>query len=144
MKKASPKSLTNKQHKISAGVLGHLLLIALGVVVLTALQYQYWYGEFGRNALAELTNEFNEQQRINAKQQAVNDVLRADVNDLKTKLVAVEEHARTDLGLIKPGEIFVQLSTSPVVYGQTSTTSNPDDVIEPSEDFEQNPTADTP
>lgn len=140
VKKTPPQSLP--KHKVSARVLGHLLLIAFGVVVLTVLQYQYWYGEFGYHALSKLNNELSEQQRLNAKQQAANDALRADVHDLKTKLVAVEAHARTDLGLIKPGETFVRLSTSPVIYDKAPSTTNPDDVIEPSEGFELNTAGD--
>lgn len=57
-----------------------------------------------------------EQQYINGEQQKANQVLLADVDDLKNGLEAVEEHARSDLGLIKSGETFVQMSTASSVY----------------------------
>ncbi|OPH35037.1 FtsB family cell division protein [Moraxella lacunata] len=95
--------------------LGYLLLIIFGAVVLVGLQHQYWYGEFGYHTLSELNDELAKQQKINAAQQAVNDTLRADVRDLKSGLGAIEEHARLDLGLIKSGETFVELSVAPMV-----------------------------
>ncbi|WP_290003688.1 septum formation initiator family protein [Faucicola atlantae] len=52
-------------------------------------------------------------------------MLAADVNDLKNGLEAVEEHARVDLGLIKSGETFVQMSTAEQVYSPDSTVSRP-------------------
>lgn len=99
----------------SPAFLGYLLLIIFGAVVLAGLQHQYWYGEFGHHAFDELNNELAKQQKINATQQAVNDTLRADVRDLKSGLGAIEEHARLDLGLIKSGETFVELSVAPMV-----------------------------
>lgn len=126
-----------KRFEISAGVLGHLLLVAFGVMVLIVMCYQYWYGEFGHRALAQLNNELAEQQRINTKQQEANNLLRADIHDLKTTLVAVEGHARTDLGFVKSDEIFVQLSTSPVVYGAADTAVSADDVIEPTQSLDR-------
>lgn len=95
--------------------LGYLLLIIFGAVVLVGLQHQYWYGEFGHQALGRLNDELSRQQKINATAQAVNDTLRADIRDLKSGLSAIEEHARLDLGLIKSGETFVELSVAPVI-----------------------------
>ena len=92
---------------LSPTFLGYLLLIVFGVVVLVGLQHQYWYGEFG--------HELSRQQKINATAQAVNDTFRADIRDLKSGLSAIEEHARLDLGLIKSGETFVELSVAPVI-----------------------------
>lgn len=93
------------------------LLLIVAVAVLLGLQYQYWLGENGHSQHKALLNEIQAQQQLNDNQIAENNVLRADVHDLKTGLEAVEEHARLDLGLIKPNETFVQLSTAP-----TSTT----------------------
>lgn len=95
-----------------------LMLLALAVLVLLGLQYQYWWGENGHFAHNELLTEIDTQQRLNGSQLAENDLLRTDVNDLKNGLEAVEEHARLDLGLIKPNETFVQVSTAPSLQGQ--------------------------
>ena len=93
-----------------------LCMIIFAVVVLLCLQYQYWFGTNGRGDLAKLNRQISEQQSINGEQQKANQVLLADVDDLKNGLEAVEEHARSDLGLIKSGETFVQMSTASSVY----------------------------
>lgn len=111
-------SLLQQQGKVSPQLISYGGLIAFGVVVLIALQNQYWNGEFGHRQLSELKKEVRTQERINAQQRSVNAVLRADVEDLKTGLGAIEEHARLDLGLIKPGETFVQLSVASNVYSR--------------------------
>ncbi|MGE6439906.1 septum formation initiator family protein, partial [Psychrobacter sp. NPDC078370] len=92
------------------------ILLALAVAVLLGLQYQYWLGENGRFEHNKLTAQIEEQQRLNDNQVAANNLLRTDVQDLKTGLEAVEEHARLDLGLIKPNETFVQVSTAPTTH----------------------------
>lgn len=110
---------------------GQFMLFLIAVAVLLGLQYQYWLGESGRAGLDELHAEIELQQQLNDRKADENKVLRADVNDLKNGLEAVEEHARLDLGLIKPGETFVQLSTAPVTHSnQPSTPVNPEDAVE--------------
>ncbi len=92
------------------------ILLALAITVLLGLQYQYWLGGNGHAERNELLSQIEEQQRLNDTQVAANDLLRTDVHDLKNGLEAVEEHARLDLGLIKPNETFVQISTSSTTY----------------------------
>jgi cell division protein FtsB len=92
------------------------MLLALAVAVLLGLQYQYWLGENGHIEHKKLLTQIEEQQRLNDTQVADNDLLRTDVYDLKNGLEAVEEHARLDLGLIKPNETFVQVSTAPTTH----------------------------
>lgn len=94
------------------------MLLALAVAVLLGLQYQYWLGENGRFESNKLLTQISEQQQSNDNQIAANDLLRTDVHDLKTGLEAVEEHARLDLGLIKPDETFVQISTAPTTHSR--------------------------
>ena len=98
--------------------LSQFMLLALAVAVLLGLQYQYWLGENGRFEHHNLQTEIEEQQRLNDNQVAANNLLRADVQDLKNGLEAVEEHARLDLGLIKPNETFVQVSTAPTTHSR--------------------------
>lgn len=104
--------------KPSPELLGYGFLIVCGLVVLGMLQHRYWHGEFGYEHLTELKKELREQERINVEQRNYNAILRADVEDLKTGLGAIEEHARLDLGLIKSGETFVQLSVAPNAYSR--------------------------
>ena len=51
-----------------------------------------------------------DQQAKNIKSQARNDQLAAEVRDLKEGLEMVEEKARSELGMVKPNEIFVQVN----------------------------------
>lgn len=94
------------------------MLLALAVAVLSGLQYQYWLGENGRSEHNKLLTQIEQQQNLNDNQVAANDLLRTDVYDLKNGLEAVEEHARLDLGLIKPNETFVQISTAPTTHSR--------------------------
>lgn len=100
-----------------------LIMIIFAILVLLALQYQYWFGTNGHSDLAKLKKQVAEQAYINNEQQKANQVLLADVKDLKNGLEAVEEHARSDLGLIKSGETFVQMSTAPTVYDTSPASS---------------------
>lgn len=89
------------------------LLIGIAILVITFLQFKLWFGEGGytdRHAMVELTKQQDEK---NIKLAERNRVLAAEVNDLKNGMEAVEEHARLDLGLIRPHETFVQLSALP-------------------------------
>ncbi|MEC7120714.1 MAG: septum formation initiator family protein [Pseudomonadota bacterium] len=89
------------------------IVFGLGLVVIAALQFQLWFGESGYQDRQELMLRVDAQQQENQQLAERNRVLRAEVNDLKNGLEAVEEHARLDLGLIKPNETFVQMSTLP-------------------------------
>lgn len=131
------KALSQSKRTISPKLKGYLVLIVLASIMLILLQHQYWYGEFGNQSLVKLTQQIQEQQRINTKQQTANDILRADIVDLKSGLTAIEEHARLDFGFIKPNEIFVQTSTAPTVYdGSNQDKVSADDVIEPNQEFD--------
>lgn len=132
------KALSWSKRAISPKLRGYLLLIVFASIMLLLLQHQYWYGEFGNQSLAKLTQQIQEQQRLNTKQQTTNDILRADIADLKSGLTAIEEHARLDFGFIKPNEIFVQTSTAPTVYDESSQEKvSADDVIEPNQEFDE-------
>lgn len=103
-----------------------MLMLIFAILVLVGLQYQYWFGENGNRALVQLKKQVAEQQYINHEQQKANQILLADVKDLKNGLEAVEEHARADLGLIKSGETFVQMSTAPEVYDKNNQFAQPE------------------
>lgn len=112
-----------------------IIMIILALSVFLGLQYQYWFGENGHRDTLALQQQIQDQQQANTEQIQANKVLHADVNDLKNGLEAVEEHARVDLGLIKSGETFVQMSTAPNVYSDTvePIKNNPEDAIEPTQ-----------
>ena len=81
-------------------------------VLLVVLQYPLWFGKGGWLRVWEVDRQLQEQREINQKLEQRNAALEAEVRDLKTGLDAVEERARFELGLTKPGEIFVQTPKS--------------------------------
>jgi cell division protein FtsB len=85
-----------------------VLLLALALL-LAALQYKLWYGHAGQHAVVALHAQVTAQEEENSKLQARNDALAAEVADLKSGGAAVEERARSELGLVKPGETFYRV-----------------------------------
>lgn len=109
---------------------GHSLFLFAVFLAATLMVYNYWYGEYGRHAVNELKEQLHTQQELNKKQAQTLSRLQADVHDLKTGLVAIEEHARADLGLIKSGEVFVQLATVSTMPSDMPTPQNTSDAKE--------------
>lgn len=99
-----------------------IFMIIFGLAILSALQYKYWFGESGKIALKKLEKQVAEQQYANQEQTKANAVLLADIHDLKNGMEALEEHARVDLGYIKKGETFVQMSTISEPLDKTVST----------------------
>jgi cell division protein FtsB len=83
-----------------------LLLLAL---LLGWLQYRYWFGAGSAGEVAALENQVAHQERENQGLQERNAALAAEVEDLKSGEAAVEERARSELGMIKPGEKFYRV-----------------------------------
>lgn len=83
------------------------------VVVLTSLflilQYKLWFEHNGVAQVWRLRQSIAMQTDENTQLSQRNTVLAAEVQDLKSGKAAVEEHARNDLGMIKPGEVFYQI-----------------------------------
>ncbi len=87
----------------------HLTLLFLFGV----LQYRLWFADNGMLDKHRLDKEIAEQQQLIADQQVKNEVLQARVDDLKSGNDAIEELARQNLGLIKPGETFFIMVDEP-------------------------------
>lgn len=85
-------------------------LLALALVGLIALiQYPLWLGKGSWLRVLEVDRQIRAQRDINQRLQARNAALDAEVRDLKQGLDAIEERARSELGMIKQDEIFFQL-----------------------------------
>ncbi|MCG8412868.1 MAG: septum formation initiator family protein [Pseudomonadales bacterium] len=82
------------------------LLIGLLGAFTVILQYQLWLGEDSVRALNMLEEEVQAQQAINSELEARNRLLEIEVIDLKNGLEAVEERARSELGMIGEDEVF--------------------------------------
>jgi cell division protein FtsB len=80
------------------------------VLLLLILQWQLWTGRGSVRDVAQLQDKLAEQKDINAKAALANDRLSSEVNDLKQGLEMVEERARQELGMVKPNEVFVQIT----------------------------------
>ena len=86
------------------------VLLGLAIILIAGFQYLFWFGEGGYNDHQKLAQKIQQQTEINAELKERNRVLAAEVYDLKNGIEAIEEHARLDLGLVKPRETFVQMS----------------------------------
>jgi len=74
-----------------------------------ALQVKLWLGDGGWREAKALRQTVDEQRAENARLQQRNDALEAEVEDLKSGETAVEERARSELGMVKPGETFYRV-----------------------------------
>ncbi len=74
------------------------------------LQYQLWFGQKGISDYKMLRAEVTSHLDVNEKLIKRNKLLKADLEDLKTGLEGVEERARNELGLIRPGEVFFRIT----------------------------------
>jgi len=84
--------------------------LAIGFVLLVAaIQTPLWFGKGGWLRVWELRQEVQTAQAKNENLRARNAALEAEVRDLKTGHEAVEERARSELGMIKQDEVFYQL-----------------------------------
>lgn len=85
------------------------LLITVLVLLLLMLQYRLWVGEGSLAEVSNLQQEIGAQRQELVKLRQRNRALEAEVRDLKQGLEAIEERARSELGMIKEGETFYQV-----------------------------------
>jgi cell division protein FtsB len=81
-------------------------------VVLVLLQYRLWVSDQGIHELWRLRAAVEAQTAANLEQRERNRQLLAEVTDLKVGLTALEERARSDLGMVGNNETFYQIVTS--------------------------------
>ncbi len=84
-------------------------LIILLVMLVLALQYRLWFGEANLREVLTLQEAIITQQQDNEKLLERNRQLEAEVLDLKKGLAALEERARSEMGMIREDETFIQL-----------------------------------
>ncbi|MDH3688306.1 MAG: cell division protein FtsB [Gammaproteobacteria bacterium] len=85
------------------------ILLAGLMFLFVELQYTLWVGDKGLVELWRLQKTVAATKQENQRLQHRNTILQAEVVDLKTGLDAIEERARSDLGMIKKDEIFFQI-----------------------------------
>lgn len=95
-------------------------LAAVLIALVLLLQYRLWVAEGGMREVWRLRDEVAAQQEENARLQERNRTLVAEVQDLKKGKAAIEERARSDLGMVGRDETFFQ-----VVSGVTGASTAP-------------------
>ena len=85
-------------------------LLPLLIALLVIFQAQLWLGRGSIPNVRGMEQKLSEQLERNQQAKARNEQLEAEVHDLKEGLEIVEEKARTELGMVKPNEIFVQVT----------------------------------
>ena len=90
------------------------------LAVVLALQYRLWMSGDGVREVARLSAAVERQKGENTELEARNQQMVAEVADLKAGMTAIEERARSELGMIGRNETFYQ-----VVPARPQTLSNP-------------------
>jgi cell division protein FtsB len=92
-----------------------LAIVLLSLIA--ALQYPLWLGKGGWLQVRDLDRALASASEANAALKARNEALDADVRDLKTGYEAIEERARSELGMVRNDEVFFQLRSDPLYAG---------------------------
>ena len=85
-----------------------LLAVALATLILL-LQYPLWIGKGSWFRVRQVDQQIHAQRDVNRRLKERNVALEAEVRDLKVGLEAIEERARSEIGMIKRDEIFFQI-----------------------------------
>jgi cell division protein FtsB len=88
------------------------ILAVILVLLIAAIQNPLWFGKGGWMRVWELDRQIEAQRETNLRLAARNAALDAEVRDLKQGYDAIEERARSELGMVKQDEIFFQLLQS--------------------------------
>jgi cell division protein FtsB len=88
-----------------------LTLVLAALIAL--IQYPLWLGKGSWFRVWEVDQQIRAQRETNRRLQERNSALEAEVRDLKVGLDAIEERARSELGMIRQDEIFFQVLEAP-------------------------------
>jgi len=80
------------------------------VLLLLALQFQLWSGRGSVPDVARQREALAKLNEANTRAAQANERLESEVRDLQEGLEMVEERARAELGMVKPNEVFVQIT----------------------------------
>jgi len=92
-------------------------LTLIFVVLIVLLQYPLWLGKGSWLRVWDLSRQISQEQEKNNILKARNETLDAEVRDLKSGRAAIEERARTELGMVKKDEVFYQVLENTVPIG---------------------------
>jgi len=101
-------------------------LVALALVsLLILIQYPLWLGKGGWLRVWDMEHQVQAARTKIQELTARNAKLESEVNDLKNGTDAVEERARLELGMLKKGEVFVQILDKPISHTPTNVGKSP-------------------
>jgi cell division protein FtsB len=92
------------------------------IALLLVLHAQIWFGRGSLGNVADMERKLDTQRVANLKSQQANERMANEVRDLREGLEMVEEKARLELGMVKPHEVYVQVS-GPTAKTAAATTA---------------------
>lgn len=98
-------------------------LTLLFVALIALLQYSLWLGKGSWLNVWEVGKQLDKQEADNKAKEARNSALEAEVVDLKQGYDAIEERARSELGMVKDGEVFFQVLPAGTAFTVESQAS---------------------
>jgi cell division protein FtsB len=99
-------------------------LTIIFVVLVALMQYPLWFGKGSWLRVWSLNNQIEVQKKTNNDNQIRNNVINAEVSDLKQGFSAIEERARNELGMTKQDEVFFQVTNPEKDKKDTEVLSN--------------------
>ncbi|MDO9024971.1 cell division protein FtsB [Zwartia sp.] len=101
-----------------------LLLVVL-IALVGLIQYPLWMGRGGWFSVWDMQAQVVDQRMINEGLTARNVALAAEIEDLRSGTEASEERARSELGMMRQGEVFVQVLPPGVKPPELKVTGKP-------------------
>ncbi len=89
--------------------MGNRTVALVLLLLLVGIHVQLWEGRGSIPQVREMRSQLAAQQGANERARQANERLAAEVQDLREGLDMVEERARTELGMVRQGEIYVQV-----------------------------------
>jgi cell division protein FtsB len=90
--------------------MGSRIVPVILLALLAALHAQLWLGRGSVPRVNEMQRQIEVQKAANDQARLVNERLTSEVQDLKEGLDMVEEKARSELGMVRPNEVYVQFT----------------------------------
>ena len=112
--------VVNYFKKIFSGNIKFYLLVSVLTLVIFITQFNYWFGDYNRSDLNSMKEEISQISIENEELLLENKLLEEERDKLSSGREALEGVARSELGLIKPGETFYVFKDSQEEFPQSN------------------------